>query len=64
MAEKANSHLNVFIQDKDLNESFLKTIPLPSNIKEVRRIDEFMAQLLKEKWQKVLIYQGTINEKI
>lgn len=60
MAEYANSHLNVFIQDKDLKDSFLKTIPLPSNIPEVRRIDEFIAQLLKEKCQKVLLYQDTI----
>ena len=53
MAEHANDHLNVFIQEKDLKESILMTIPVPSNLKEVRRMDEFMAELLKEKQQKV-----------
>ena len=52
MAEYANDHLNIFIQDKDRKESILKTISVLSNLQEVRRMDEFMSQLLKEKDRK------------
>ena len=38
MAEYANGHLNIFIQGKDLKESILKSIPVPSNVRE----DEWM----------------------
>ena len=40
------------------------TIPVQSNLQEVGRMDEFMAQLLKEKQQKVLLHQDSIYEKI
>ena len=55
MAEYANEHLIIFIQEKDLKESILKTIPVPSNLQEVRQMNEFMAQLLKDKRQKTLL---------
>ena len=64
MVECANYHLNIFVQEKDLNESILKTNPVPSNLQQVRRMDEFMAQLLKEKRQKILLQQDAIYEKI
>ena len=64
MAGYANDHLNILIQEKDLKESILKTIPVPSNLQEVRRMDEFMAQLLKEKRQHILLHQNAIYEKI
>ena len=46
MVEYANNHLNIFIQEKDLKESILKTIPVISSLQVLRRMDEFMAQLL------------------
>ena len=49
MAESANDNFNIFLQEKDLKELVLKTIQVPSNLQEVRRMDEFMAQLLKVK---------------
>ena len=49
MAEYANEHFNIFKQEKDLKESVLKTIPVLSNLQGVGQMDEFMAQLLKEK---------------
>ena len=61
-AEYTNDHLNIFIQEKDVKESILKTILVPSNLQEVRRMDEFMVQLLKEKLQKILLHQGAIYE--
>ena len=64
MAEYAKDHLNIFVQEKDLTESILKTIPVLSNLKEVRRMDELIAQLLKEKRKKILLHQDVIYEKI
>ena len=55
MAEYANEHLNIFIQEKDQKESILKTILVPSNLQEVRQMDEFMTQLLKKKRRKILL---------
>ena len=49
MAEYANDHLSIFIQEKDLKGLILRTIPFPSKLQEVRRMYEFIAQLLKEK---------------
>ena len=62
--EYANEHLNIFIQEKDLKETILKTIPVPSNLQEVRPMDEFMTQLLKQKRQKILLQQDAIYEKV
>ena len=64
MAKYASNHLNIFIQEKDLKESVLKTIPVPSNLQEVRRMDEFMAHLLKEKLQKILLHQDAVFEEM
>ena len=64
MAEYKSNHFNIFIGEKDLKESILMTIPVQSNLQEVGRMDEFMAQLLKEKRQKVLLHQDSIYEKI
>ena len=63
-AEYAKDYLNIFEQEKDLKESILKTIPVPSNLQEIRRIDELKAQLLKEKRKKILLHQDVIYEKM
>ena len=64
VAEYAHNYLIIFIQEKDLKESILKAIPFPSNLQEVRRMDEFMAQLLKEKRQEILLQQAAIYKNI
>ena len=38
--------------------------PVPSNIQEVKKMDEFNLQLLKEKHQKTLLAQDLIYKKI
>ena len=63
MAEYTNDHLNIFMQEKDLKESILKIIPVPSNLQKVRRMDEFMAQFLIEKRQKILLQKDAIYER-
>ena len=52
MAKYVNDRLNIFIQEKDMKESILKTIPVPSNLQEVTQMDKFMRQLLEEKGRK------------
>ena len=42
MAKYVNDRLNIFIQEKDMKESILKTIPVPSNLQEVTRMDKFL----------------------
>ena len=64
MTEYAKCHLIIFIHAKDLAKSILKTIPCPSNLQVVIRMDELMAQLLKKKRQKNLLHQDAIYEKI
>ena len=49
MAEYGISYFNVFIQENDLNESILIQNPVPTNFQEVKRMDEYMVQLLKGK---------------
>ena len=60
MAQYGSDHLKIIIQEKDLKESILKTIPVPSNLQEVRPMDEFMVQLLIEKRQNVLLHEDEI----
>ena len=48
MAKYANSHFNQYVQERDLKESILTEDPVPSNIPEVKKLDEFMSHLLKE----------------
>ena len=65
MAKYANCHLNIFIPVKYLKTiQILKTIPVPTNLQEVKQMDEFMAQLLRGKHQKVLLHQDAIYRKI
>ena len=50
MVKYGNSHFNVFIQDKDLQESILIQNPVSSNFHEIKRIDGFY--LIYKKIQK------------
>ena len=49
MAKYDISYFSVFIQENDLNESILIQNPVPTNFQEVKRMDEYIVQLLKEK---------------
>ena len=55
----------MFIHDKDLKESMLIKNPLPSNFQEVKRMGEYIVQLLKKKKirKKALLNQDSIYEK-
>ena len=63
MTVYVNEHLNIFIQEKNMKESILKTIPVPSNVQEVRH-GSIYGTILKEKRQKTLLRQNAIYEKV
>ena len=64
MAKYANSHFNQYVQERDLKESILTEIPVPSNITEVKELEEFMSHLLKENNQTSVCALDTKLEKI
>ena len=43
----ANSHFSQYIQERHLMESILNENSVPSNISEVKKLDEFMSRFLK-----------------
>ena len=44
MKEYANNHIKDFHKDEDLEEDFLKDIPVPSNILHVPKLDDFLVK--------------------
>ena len=53
MPECGNKYFNILIREKDFKEPVLEENPVPSNLKDVTEIDEFMLQLPVEKNQKI-----------
>ena len=51
--ECGNKYFNILIPEKDFKEPVLEENPVPSNLKDVTELDEFMLQLLVEKNQKI-----------
>ena len=64
MAKYANSNFNQYVQERDSKESILTENPVPSNITEVKKLDEFMSNLLKENNQTSVCTLETKLEKI
>ena len=64
MAKYANSNFNQYVQERDSKESILTENPVPSNITEVKKLDEFMSNLLKENNQTSVCTKETTLEKI
>ena len=60
----ANDHFNVFILEKNLKDNILIETLVPSNMQEVKKLDKFILQLVKEKRQKALLAQDMLYEKI
>ena len=46
MAEYANHHFNSYIPDKDIEEQLLTENPVPSNLQQVKPLDNFIRSLL------------------
>ena len=49
MASYANKYFTEFIPKGDLKEAVLKRSPLPENMDSVKKLDDFLKDLLKEK---------------
>ena len=46
MAEYANNHFNSYIVNKDIEEQLLAENPVPSNLQQVKPLDNFIRSLL------------------
>ena len=46
MAESANHHFNSYVLDKDIEEQLLTENPVPSNLQQVKPLDDFIRSLL------------------
>ena len=46
MAEYANNHFNYYFSDKDIEEQLLTEDPVPSNLQQVKSLDDFIRLLL------------------
>lgn len=64
VTEYRNNYFNIFVQEKDLQKSTLVKDPVPSNVQEVKEMDELCYNFLTEKKQMALINQDIIYEKI
>ena len=42
MAEYANNHFKSYIPDKDIEEKLLTKKPVPSNLQQVKSLDDFI----------------------
>ena len=64
LAKYANDHFNVFIPEKNLKDNILIETLVPSNMQDIKKLDKFILQLVKEKRQKALLAQDMLYEKI
>ena len=46
MAEYANNHFNSYLLNKDIEEQLLTKNPVPSNLQQVKLLDDFIRSLL------------------
>ena len=46
MAEYVNNHFNYYFSDKDIEEQLLTEDPVPSNLQQVKSLDDFIRLLL------------------
>ena len=64
MAEYANENLEKFIPEKDVQEATLLKLSRPENIDPVKKLDDFLLELLKQKKNTVDITIDGTFEKI
>ena len=64
MAEYANENSEKFIPDKDVKEAILLKLPRPENIDPVKKLDDFLLELLKQNKKNCGYHDGGTFEKI
>ena len=67
MAEYANNHFNSYIPDKDIEEQLLTENPVPSNLQQVKPLDDFIRSFLSSETvitsdHQMERFQGKIRE--
>ena len=64
MAKYANLHLNEFIPESTLKEAVLLESPVPDNINEVKVLDDYIKESLKDRNQKSTLFLDNIYERL
>ena len=64
MAKYANEHFECYIKEADLKAAILQLSPVPDNIDPVRKLDEFIKDILKEKRHQRELDMDNVLEKI
>ena len=49
MAEYANTHFRTYMKEADLKQQILIENPVPDNLDEVKKLDDFVHDILKDK---------------
>ena len=63
MAEYANTHFETYVKEADLKQQILMENPVPDNLEQVKKLDDFVRDILKDKRkQKDLDIDGTIEK--
>ena len=51
MAEYANTHFETYVKEADLKQQILMKNPVPDNLDQVKKLDDFVRDILKDKRQ-------------
>ena len=63
MAEYANENSEKFIPDKDVKEAILLRLPRPENIDPVKKLGDFLSELLLNKRKELWISRLMVHMK-
>ena len=49
MAEYVNTHFGTYVKEADLKEQILMENPVPDNLSQLKKLDNFVHEILKDK---------------
>ena len=64
MVDYANTHFETFVKEVDLKKKILTENPVPDNLDQVKKLDDFVCDILKDKRKQKDLGMGSTFEKI
>ena len=49
MLDYANTHFETYVKEADLKQQILSENPMPDNLEQVKKLDNFVRNILKDK---------------
>ena len=49
MAEYANTHFETYVKEADLKQNILMENPIPDNLDQIKKLNDFVRDILKDK---------------